>query len=339
MIDVGVDQVLDRAVDRSRVLVHARLQLREVGFHTDSSPVRRSPWPRPPRADPSLSGGESTGFLAAVTNSVTIVVSRIRKPLRARSALHPRALDGDARTPERAGRARLALVPPGECHPVARRRLANRDESRTPTRGGRACAPAGRPRRPVPPLRLGDRGEDDRPAARGSRPHREAGARLDARRRSGDASAGGGEDRRSTAPRPVTAIATAAPATAIDSEAADPEPERPALGRQRPEPRATGKPQPAFEAVLLARRRGAPQRGQVAPRRSRASWPRRLASSASSARPQLGQKRAPIRIGRAAGADRRVVAGGAGARRARRSRETRASIATSSAQRSTTRPR
>src|SRR6476620_4079688 len=60
LIDVGVDQILDRAVDRPRVLIHAGLQLREVGLHTD--PVSRPSFAFASglQWSPRLSGSEST---------------------------------------------------------------------------------------------------------------------------------------------------------------------------------------------------------------------------------------------------------------------------------------
>ena len=150
MVDVRVDLVLDRAVDRSRVLVHARLQLREVGFHTDPSPVRRSPWPVPSEGGRRLPRASLPGSGARVTSSVTIVVVFRRRQalLRARSAVRAR-LSTAARA-RRSDRSR----PPRSGSGPRTSSSSRAGGSRTGTsrgrrhRSARAIAPAARPRRP-----------------------------------------------------------------------------------------------------------------------------------------------------------------------------------------------
>src|SRR5512147_1512725 len=81
-----------------------------------ASPVRRSPWPLPPRATRACPRASLPGSAPCYKLSHDRCLIRKRSGL---DPLHPGTLDRCARKPERAGRIGLALVAARERHPVA----------------------------------------------------------------------------------------------------------------------------------------------------------------------------------------------------------------------------
>ena len=320
MVDVRVDQILDRAIDRPRVLIHARLQLREVGIHSDSSLLVRFSDGRCPRgARPLLPGASLPGSRqcyklghdrchsdngsvmcdALATTDAGFAESRMASRLRL-DPLDARALDRGAGAAERPRRVRLALVPPGERHPVARAGGSRSATSRARRRGAAAaCARAGRSRRPRRGPRLRHRGEDDRPSGLRPRPDDEPRPRLDGAGRRGDAAAVavrirsvpsrvGGESRSPSPPRrPPSPRGRRRGAAASGS--------RSAAGRSARDRGAAARTRRSTPAAPRpSRRSGGTTTARI---RAHAEVSSPTASTTSSERPQLGQKRAPIRSG------------------------------------------